>query len=91
MNQHRPLGRLTPCPAKKKRMNNKQATEKELAAEGVGCSKHTRERGRSKGLMSMQTFSKQRLERQKGQQWVGDKPLLEIGQIAIHKAHLRSH
>jgi hypothetical protein len=36
----------------------------------------------------MKTFSKQRLERQKGQQWAGDKPLLEIGQIVLHKAHL---
>jgi hypothetical protein len=71
-------------------MNNKQGTEKEHAAERVGCSEHTRERGRSKELSSVGTFSKQKLERQKGQQWVGDKPLPEIGQIVVHKAHLLS-
>jgi hypothetical protein len=33
------------------------------------------------------TFSEQRLERKKGWQRAGDKPP-EIGQIAVHKAHL---
>jgi hypothetical protein len=33
-------------------------------------------------MISTQSFSKQRLERQKGQQWADDKPLPEIGQIA---------
>jgi hypothetical protein len=47
-------------------------------------------RGKSKELISMQTFSKQSLESQKGQQQVGDKPLPEIGQVAAHKAHLLS-
>jgi hypothetical protein len=56
----------------------------------VGCCKSTRESGRGKDLISMGTFSKQRLEKQKGQQWVGDKPLPEIGQIEVHKAHLLS-
>jgi hypothetical protein len=37
-----------------------------------------------------ENFSKQRLERQMGQQWMGDKPLPEIRQIAVHKAHLLS-
>jgi hypothetical protein len=42
-------------------------------------------------LISTGTFSKQRLKRQKGWQRAGDKPLPEIGQIAVHKAHLLSH
>jgi hypothetical protein len=71
-------------------MINKQGTEKEHAAEGVGCSKCTREGVRSKELICTQTYSKQSLERQTGQQWVGGKPLPEIGQIVIHKAHLLS-
>jgi ACR3 family arsenite efflux pump ArsB len=45
---------------------------------------------RGKDLNSMGTFSKQRLERQKGQQWAGDKMMPEIGQIAVYKAHLLS-
>jgi hypothetical protein len=40
-------------------------------------------RGEGKELISTGTFSKQRLEMQKGQQWVGGKPLPEIGQIAL--------
>jgi hypothetical protein len=35
----------------------------------------------------MQTFRIQRLERQKGQQQASDKPLPEIGQVVVHKAH----
>jgi hypothetical protein len=63
INQHSTLDRLTPPhPAKK----NKQGTEKEHAAEGAGCWKHTGEGRRAKELISMRTFSKQRLERQKG-------------------------
>jgi hypothetical protein len=46
--------------------------------------------GRGKELISTGTFSKQRLERQKGWQWEGDKPLPEIGQMVVHKAHLLS-
>jgi hypothetical protein len=56
---------LIPHPEKKV-LNNKQGTEKEHAAEGVGFCKHTEEEGRSKKLISIGTFSKQRLERQKG-------------------------
>jgi hypothetical protein len=41
-------------------------------------------------LISAQTLSKQKLERQKGQQWAGDKLLPEIGQVVVHKAHLLS-
>jgi hypothetical protein len=68
-NHRSPLDRLTPHPAKKKeKQNNKQGTEKEHAAEGAGCSECTGEGGRGKELISMHTFSKQRLERQKGQQ-----------------------
>jgi hypothetical protein len=52
--------------------------------------KCTRKEGRSKELISRQTFSKQRLERQEGQQWAGDKPLPEIRQVSLHKAHLLS-
>jgi hypothetical protein len=48
------------------------------------------ERGRSKKLITMQTFSKQRLEWQMGQQRTSDKLLPEIGQIEDHKAHLLS-
>jgi hypothetical protein len=46
--------------------------------------------GEGKELISTGTFSKQRLERQKGQQRAGDKPLPEIGQTSVHKAHLLS-
>jgi hypothetical protein len=35
-------------------------------------------------------FSKQKLEKQKGQQLVGDKLLPEIVQVAVHKTHLLS-
>jgi hypothetical protein len=75
INQDSPLDRLIPCPAKKKKkpkkpkkpqLNNKQGTEKEHAAEGVGCRKLTGEGGRGKELISAGTFSKQRLEEQKG-------------------------
>jgi hypothetical protein len=47
-------------------------------------------REESKELISRGTFIKQRLERQEGQQQVGDKLPPEIGQIAVHKAHLLS-
>jgi homoaconitase/3-isopropylmalate dehydratase large subunit len=33
----------------------------------------------------MRTFSKQSLERHKGQNQAGDNPLPEIGQVAVHK------
>jgi hypothetical protein len=42
---HRPLGRLTPAPPTKK-LNNKQGTEKEHAAEGMGFSECTEEGGK---------------------------------------------
>jgi hypothetical protein len=43
-----------------------------------GCCKCTRERRRGKELISMGTFSKQRLENQKGQDRAGNKQLPEI-------------
>jgi hypothetical protein len=46
--------------------------------------------GRAKELISTGIFIKQRLERQKGQQQVGDKLLPEIGQIEVNKAYLLS-
>jgi hypothetical protein len=54
INQHSSLDRLTPCPEKNKtkNLNNKQGTEKEHKAEGSGCCKCTRERGRGKELIS---------------------------------------
>jgi hypothetical protein len=51
---------------------------------------HQKRRGGSKELISAQTFSKQGLEREKGQQQVDDKLLPEIGQVAIHTVHLLS-
>jgi hypothetical protein len=74
----------------KKKMNNKQGTENYHTAEGRRCWKCTGEGGRSKELISTWTLSKQRLERQKGQQQAGNKPLSEIGQVAVHKAQLLS-
>jgi hypothetical protein len=59
--------------------------EKEHEAEGEGFSKHTGEGGKDKELISAGTFSKQTLERQKGQQWAGDNPLPEIKQIRSTK------
>jgi hypothetical protein len=56
---------LDPPHHKKKKLNNKQGTENEQAAEGSGCCKHIREGWRGKELISVGTFSKQRLERQK--------------------------
>jgi hypothetical protein len=38
----------------------------------------------------METFNKERLEKQKDQQWTGDKLLPERGQLVVHKAHLLS-
>jgi hypothetical protein len=46
-----------------KKLNNKQGTEKEHAAEGVGCCKCSGEGKRHNGLISIVTFNKQRLER----------------------------
>jgi hypothetical protein len=46
--------------------------------------------GRGKELVFVGTFSKKRLERQKGHQQMGDKPLPEIGQVAVCRAHLLS-
>jgi hypothetical protein len=77
-----------PPPCKKKKLNNKQGTEKEYAAEWVGCSECTAQGRRIKKLITVRTFSKQSLERKKGRQWVGDKLLPEIGQIVDDKAHL---
>jgi hypothetical protein len=54
------------------------------------CYKHTREGGSGKELISVQTFSKQKLERQKGQKQACDKLMFEMGQLAVHKAHLLS-
>jgi hypothetical protein len=48
-------------------------------------------RGEGKVLIFAQTYSKQRLKSQKGWQWAGDKPLPEIEQVVVHKAHLLSH
>jgi hypothetical protein len=45
-------------------------------------------RGRSKELIYRRTLRKQRLERQKGRQQAGDKPLPEIELVAVHKTHL---
>jgi hypothetical protein len=42
------MDRLTPCPAKKKNLNNTQGTEKEHAAEGVGYSEPAEEGGRAR-------------------------------------------
>jgi hypothetical protein len=47
-------------------------------------------RGKRKKLIFVETFSKQRLERQKGQQEASDKPLPEKEQVVVHKAHLLS-
>jgi hypothetical protein len=91
MNQSSPLDRLIPALQKKKqkkKLSNKQGTEKEHTAEGSGFIECTRVRGSSKELISVGTFSKQSLERQMGRQWMGDKPLPETGQTEVHKAHL---
>jgi hypothetical protein len=44
-------------------MNNKQRTKKEHAAEGTGCSEHTREVGRDKKL-TLHELSVNSLEKQ---------------------------
>jgi hypothetical protein len=41
-------------------------------------------------LISTQTTSKQTLERQEGQEQVGNKPLPEAGQVVDHRDHLLS-
>jgi hypothetical protein len=71
-------------------LNNKQGHEKEHATEGGGVLQVHQRRGRVKELITMQTFSKQRLERQKDSQQADDKLLPEIWQIVVHKAHLLS-
>jgi hypothetical protein len=75
---------------KKKHLNNKQGTEKEHTAEGQGTVSTLEKGERSKELISMGTFNKQRPKRQKGWQQTGDKPLPETEQVAVHKAHLLS-
>jgi hypothetical protein len=57
---------------------------------GWECWKCTRERGRSKELISGQTFSKQMLKWQESREQVGDKPLPKAGQVADHRAYLLS-
>jgi hypothetical protein len=55
-----PQGQTDPCPAKKKKktLNNKEGTEKDMQQRGrVLWVQQEEERG--KGLLSMQTFSKQ--------------------------------
>jgi hypothetical protein len=52
IHQHSLLDRLTHRLAKKK-LNNKQGTEMEHPTERAGCSKHTREEGKGKELISM--------------------------------------
>jgi hypothetical protein len=51
-----PTGQTDTSPSQN--LNNKQKTEKEQAAEGEGCPECTREGGKGKELISMQTFSK---------------------------------
>jgi hypothetical protein len=89
INQHCPLDRLTPYFAKKE-LNNKQGIEKECEAERVGCCKLTGKGRWARSWSSPELSIKNILERQKGQQRVGDKMLPEIGQVAVHKAHFLS-
>jgi hypothetical protein len=49
INQYSLMERLTPCPAKEKKLNNKQGT----CSRGAGYCKCNRDRGRSEELISM--------------------------------------
>jgi hypothetical protein len=46
--------------------------------------------GRGQELISVRTLSKQTLERKKGGEQAGNKPVPEAGQIADHRDHLLS-
>jgi hypothetical protein len=87
INQHSPLDRQSPTLQIKKIIINKELKRTQQREWGAVSAP---EGGQGKELISVQTFSKQRLERQKGWLQVGDKLLPEIGQIAVHKAHLLS-
>jgi hypothetical protein len=93
INQHSPLGRLNP-PRKTKQNKTKNWINKELKTNtqqrGWGAVSTPEKGGKGKELISVWTSSKQRLERQKGHQRVGDKLLPEIEQVAVHKTHLLS-
>jgi hypothetical protein len=56
----------------------------------VGGCKPNREGRSSKEMISAQTFTKERLERQKSQQKASDKLVPEIGQVVVDKVHLLS-
>jgi hypothetical protein len=47
-------------------------------------------RGKGQGANLHELSVNKQLESQEGQQWVGDKPLLEARQVADHKGHLLS-
>jgi hypothetical protein len=87
VNQHSRLGRLTP-PQKKTWINNKVKTNTQQR--GWVLWKNTREGVRGKKLISPQTSVNKWLERQEGWWRVGDKPLPEIGQVLVYRAHLLS-
>jgi hypothetical protein len=91
INQHGPLG-----PCKKHQKTKQKKTEqytrnwKLTHSRGPELPKAHHRSGESKVLISAQTYSKKRLKSQKGWQRAGDKPRPEIGQGAVHKAHLLS-
>jgi hypothetical protein len=58
--------------------------------EGVGSLKVHQRKGEEQGANLSRTISKQTLEREEGQQWMGDKPLPEAGQVVYHKNHFLS-
>jgi hypothetical protein len=93
INQHSPLDRLTlhHPPPKKKTPKNWINKELKTNTQQTGWGAVSiPEKGEQQGADLHANFSKQRLERQKGQQWAGDKPLPKIGQVEVHKAHLLS-
>jgi hypothetical protein len=84
INQHSLLGTHT----HKNWINNKLKTSTQQR-EWSAVSTPEKEGG-GKELISMLTFSKQRLERQKGWKQVGDKLLPDIGQVVLCKVHLQN-
>jgi hypothetical protein len=92
INQHSPLGRLTPLQKKKKKkknwtINNELKTSTQQ--KGQESESAPEKEGETRSWSPL-IISKQKLERQKGQQQAGDKPLPEAGQVVDHKAHFLS-
>jgi hypothetical protein len=87
IDQHNPMGRLTPHTHTKIWSWKTNKEQKTHTQHWDWVAKSTWEK---RGGARSWYACKQRLERQKGQEQACDQPLSEIRQVAVHKAHLLS-